>query len=78
MFFSITADHHWPLMDNGRDEFQLYDLYPSNQKSFTGFDLETGKAHARTYDIDKEDCLVNPDRCGDGMAVQFSINGKSN
>lgn len=79
MFFLVIADHHWPLMEHGRDEFQLYDLLPGNQDSFSGVDFavnENNAVQARSYDIDANDCLSEPENCNNGMAVQFSISGR--
>ena len=78
-FILLIADHHWPLMENGRDEFQLHDLLPGNQDSFSGIDFvidENNGAQARSYDIDEDHCLNKPENCNNGMAVQFSLSGK--
>ena len=67
-------------MEHGRDEYQLYDLLPGNQDSFSGIDFaidENNAVRARSYDIDDNDCLSEPSNCDNGMAVQFSISGTS-
>ena len=76
---SFLADHHWPLMGHGRDEYRIHDLLNSPPSSFDGFTYEIPEdLPSRSVEFsDPDDCLLNPKKCKDGLAVEFSIQGIS-